>query len=398
MWNSYTPYYIKYIEDGLQSSKVLGNHCKIPRMTELTTTLIIHKISSIRQEQNLATKVKLNIDTDALKKIKLVAVAFSFVERENFPTESAFIAEKEVEERAQEVINEIKKLGLEARGYPADQYLLTNILVDKPDVIVNLVDTVRGKDKLSSTIPAFLEYANIPYTGCGVTGMVIGSNRHLFKELLIAGKIPTPEYKFVRDLRSNTPPSFEPPYIVKLNESGGSMGIDNRAVKETPAQLMKKVEELQTAYRIPVLVEKFIDGQEITAVVFEDGKTRHVFLARKKFKIKADGRHEFTSQESYDIPNAAKYELVDEELEKKVSDLCSKAFEALRFSDYAKFDIRVDETDLTPYFIDCNPNTALGPGDQPMTQVMKLHGIEFGDIMASLLSKHAKSPERPSEI
>jgi D-alanine-D-alanine ligase len=351
-----------------------------------------------KQERKLPSKVKLNIDTDALKKIKLVAVAFSFVERENFPTESAYIAEKEVEGRAQEVINEIKKLGLEARGYTADQYLLTNILVDKPDVIVNLVDTVRGRDKLASTIPAFLEYANIPYTGCGVTGMVIGGNRHLFKELLIAGKIPTPEYKFVRDLRSNTAPSFEPPYIVKLNESGGSMGIDNRAVKETPAQLMKKVEELQTAYKIPVLVEKFIDGQEITAVVFEDAKTRHVFLARKKFKMKADGKHEFTSQESYDIPNAAKYEFVDEELEKKVTDLCAKAFEALRFSDYAKFDIRVDETDKTPYFIDCNPNTALGPGDQPMTQVMKLYGIEFSDIMASLLSKHAKAPERPQEI
>lgn len=346
----------------------------------------------------MAAKVKLNIDKDQLKKIKLVAVAFSFVERENFPTESAYIAEKEVEERAQQVIEEVKKLGLEAKGYPADQYLLTNILVDKPDVIVNLVDTVRGKDKLASTIPAFLEYAHIPYTGCGVTGMVIGSNRHLFKELLIAGKIPTPEYKFIRDLRSNTAPIFEPPYIVKLNESGGSMGIDNHAVKETPAQLMKKVEELQTAYKIPVLVEKFIDGPEITAVVFEDEKTRHVFLAHKKYRIKADGKHEFTSQESYDIPNAAKFEPVEEDLAKKITDLCGKAFDALRFSDYAKFDIRVDETDMTPYFIDCNPNTALGPGDQPMTEVMKLHGVEFEDILASLLSKHAKSPERPQEI
>ncbi|HLO33839.1 MAG TPA: hypothetical protein VK249_32120, partial [Anaerolineales bacterium] len=225
-----------------------------------------------------------------------------------------------------------------------------------------------------------------------------GSNRHLFKELLDYNKIPTPEYKFIKDLRSNTPPPFDPPYIAKLNESGGSMGIDNRAVKETVAQVLKKVEDLQGDYKIPVLVEKFIDGQEITGVVFEDGKTRHVFLAEKKFRIKADGKHEYTSIESYDNPNAAKYQLVEEELEKKVSDLCVKAFEVLRFSDYAKFDIRVDEKDKTAYFIDCNPNTALGPGDQPMTQVMQLHGIEFGDILASLLSNHVKSPTRPKEI
>jgi D-alanine-D-alanine ligase len=343
-------------------------------------------------------KTKLNVDTDTLKKIKLVAVAYSFVQKDLFPTEEAYIAEKEVEDRAQQVLKEIKKLGLEAKGYPADQYFLTNILVDKPDVVVNLVDTIRGKDKLASAVPAFLEYANIPYTGCGTTGMVIGSNRHLFKELLDYNKIPTPEYKFIRDLRSNTPPAFDPPYIVKLNESGGSMGIDNRAVKETVAQVLKKVEDLQGDYKIPVLVEKFIDGPEITGIVFEDGKTRHVFLAEKKYRLKPDGKHEFTSIESYDVPDAARFKLVEEELGKKVAELCTKAFEILRFTDYAKFDIRVDEKDSTPYFIDCNPNTALGPGDQPMTEVMKLYGIAFEDILASLLSKHAKSPTRPKEI
>lgn len=343
-------------------------------------------------------KTKLNVDTEYLKKLKLVAVAFSHVDRENFPTEDAYTAEKEVEDRAQEVMDEIKKLGLEVKGYPGDQYLLTNLLIDRPDVIVNLVDTVRGKDKLASTIPAFLEYANIPYTGCGITGMVIGSNRHLFKELLDYNQIPTPIYKFIKDLRSNTPPSFEPPYIAKLNESGGSMGINNDAVKETASQIMKQVEELQNSYKLPVLVEKFIDGPEITAVVFDDGKARHVFMAEKKFRLKPDGKYGFTSIESYDIPSAARYQPVEEELEKKIADLCSKAFDILRLTDYAKFDIRLDKNDMTPYFIDCNPNTALGPGDQPMTQVMGQYGIEFTDIIASLLSKHAKSPTRPKEI
>jgi D-alanine-D-alanine ligase len=343
-------------------------------------------------------KNQLNVEPNALKELRLVAVAYSSIQREFFPTEEAFIAEQEVEGRAQEVLEEIKKLGVEAKGYPADQYFLTNLLVDKPDLIVNLVDTVRGKDKLASTIPAFLEYANMSFTGCSTTGMVIGSNRHLFKELLEHNSIPTPEYKFIKDLRSNTPPTFEPPYIVKLNESGGSMGIDNHAVKETTAQVLKKVETLQGEYKIPVLVEKFIEGPEITGVVFDDGKNRHVFLARKKYRLKPDGKHEYTSIESYDIPNAAKFEFVEEELEKKINELCVKAFDILRFTDYAKFDIRVDEKDGTPYFIDCNPNTALGPGDQPMTQVMQLHGIEFDEILASLLSKHAKSPIRTKEI
>jgi D-alanine-D-alanine ligase len=296
-------------------------------------------------------------------------------------------------------LEEIKKLGLEAKAYPADQYFLTNMLVDRPDVIVNLVDTIRGRDKLSSAIPAFLEYANIPYTGCGQTGMVIGNNRHLFKELLEHNNIPTPPYKFIKDLRSNTPPAFEPPYIVKLNESGGSTGIDNHAVKESVDKVIHKVEELQSEYKIPVLIEKFIDGPEIAGIVFDDGKARQVFLAQKNFGLKPDGKHAFTSLESYDLPNAYKFEFVEEGLGKKIAELCTKAFEVLRFTDYAKFDIRIDEKDATPYFIDCNPNTALGPDqDEPLTEIMSLHGIAFKDILASLLSKHAKCLTSPKEI
>jgi D-alanine-D-alanine ligase len=342
----------------------------------------------------------LNVDLEALKTLKLVAVAYSFVQRELFPTQDAYIAEKEIEERAQQVLAEVEKLGLQAKGYPADQYFLTNIVVDRPDVVLNLVDTVRGKDKLSSAVPAFLEYANIPYTGCGITGMVIGNNRHLFKELLEHNGIPTPPYKLVKDLRSNTPPAFDPPYIVKLNEGGGSMGIDNHAVKETVSQVAQKVAALRGEYKIPVLIEKFIDGPEMAGIVFDDGKSRRVFLAEKKFGLKPDGKHNFTSLDSYAVPDSYSFACIeDEALEKKLREQCSKAFEILRFTDYAKFDIRLDKDDQTPYFIDCNPNTAFGPDKGlPMTDVMSLNGIEFPEILASLLSKHAKSLPQPKEI
>lgn len=49
-------------------------------------------------------KVKLAVEKEALKKFKLVAVAYSYVEREWFPTEAAYLAEAEVEERAGEVV------------------------------------------------------------------------------------------------------------------------------------------------------------------------------------------------------------------------------------------------------------------------------------------------------
>ncbi len=335
------------------------------------------------------------IDEAALKEMKLIAVAYSFVDRADFPNDGAYEAEAEVVERAESVIAEIVKLGLTVKGYPADQYFFTNILVDKPDMVLNLVDTVHGKDSLQPAIPGALELSDIQYTGAGLRGLVIGNDRHLFKQLLLAHDVPTPNYKFIRDLRSKVPEDLGFPLIVKLNESGGSVGIDNKAVKETLAAATTQVQKMIETYKIPVIVEQFIGGPEVTAVIYDDGQKKHLFLGQKIFKVKPDGKHDFTSLESYDNAKAYAYKEPSQELADKIAPLASRAFDMLGCRDYAKFDIRVDEATNTPYFIDCNPNTALGPDKGlPMTEVLDLHGVSFTILLKSMLSKHAKKIQK----
>jgi D-alanine-D-alanine ligase len=338
--------------------------------------------------------IKLRGDRDLLKKFKLVVVAYSHVERQFFPTQASYDAEIEVEDRAAQVVEEIKKLGIEVKGVPGNQYFLTNILVDKPDLIVNLVDTLRGEDMLQTSVPAALELSNIPYTGAKMEGMVIGNNRNLTKRLLTAYDIPTPMFQFIRRSGVGIDEALGVPLIVKLNESGGRVGIDNHAVKETVKDAEKKVDNMISTYKMPVIVEKFIDGPEVTVVVFDDGAKKHVFMGEKIFKEKADGKHFFTSHESYDDENAYKYKKVDEELAGKIAPLAVRAFRGLHHRDYAKFDVRVESTSGIPYFTDSNPNTAFGPDmGLPMTEVMDLHGVSFQDTLVSLLSKYAKALE-----
>ena len=336
-------------------------------------------------------KIRLATDRDALKKFKLIIVAYSHVEREWFPTEDAYYAEVEVEERAQDVVGKIKDLGIEAKGLPGDQYFLTNLLVDKPDLVVNLVDTLRGKDRLQTSVPAALELSNIPYTGAGMEGMIIGNNRNLTKRLFVAYDIPTPPFQFVRRAGKGIDEAIGLPLIVKLNEGGGSVGIDNHAVKETIKEAERKVDDLIAKYHLPVLVERFIDGPEVTVVVFDDGDRKRVFMGEKKFKKKPDGKHYFTSIESYDDLDAYHYRHVPEPLSGKIAKLAVRAYNGLHHKDYAKFDVRIEESTNTPYFTDSNPNTAFGPDlGLPFTEVLKLHGISFEDVLTSLLSKYAK--------
>lgn len=337
------------------------------------------------------TKISLSIDKNALKKLKLVIVAFSKVEREDFPTSDAYYAELEVEERAEDVVKVIEGLGVKAKGLPGDQYFLTNLLVDKPDLIVNLVDTLRGQDNLQTSVPASLELSSLPYTGAGMEGMVIGNNRNLTKRLMVGYDIPTPTFQFIRRARTKVDETLGLPLIVKLNSCGGSVGINNTAVKETFKAAQKQVDKMLSTYRTPVVLERFIDGPEVTVCVFDDGTRKHVMMGEKVFRTKPDGKHFFTSIESYEDIRAYTYKPVEGILETKITKLAIKAFNALYHKDYAKFDVRVDESTNTPYFTDSNPNTAFGPDTGlPFTEVAAMYGIKFEDLVASMLSKYAR--------
>lgn len=336
---------------------------------------------------------RLAVSQEAIKRLDLVAVAYSHVEREWFPTEEAFYAEQEVEERALEVSQELERMSVPVRLYPADARFLTNLLVDRPTLVLNLVDTLRGKDMLQTSVPGALEMVDIPYTGAGMRGLVIGNDRNMFKQLLLANEIPTPKYQFIQRAGTKVSTDLGLPLIVKLNESGGSVGIDNAAVKETVKAAQLQVDNLLSTYKVPVIVEEFIDGPEITVVVFEDSRRKHVFMGRKVFKNRPDGKHEFTSIESYNDPDAYSYDPVtDEGLVRKIEQYVTRAFNVLHNKDYAKYDIRVDEETNTPYFTDCNPNTAFGPSQGlPFTEVIEtLYGVSFQTVLASLISKYAK--------
>lgn len=360
-------------------------------VNDVKSDTIVKKEPETPKAEPAPSKIELSIDKDLIKKIKKAVVAYSYVERDMFPTEDAYQAEIEVVDRANQVIARIQELGIEVKGHKGDQYFLTNLLVDQPNVVINLVDTLKGKDKLQTSVPAALELSNMNYTGAGIEGLVIGNNRNLTKRLLMAYDIPTPQFQYIRRAGTTVQEDLGLPLIVKLNASGGSVGIDNAAVKETVKDAQKKVDDMIGTYKMPVIVEKFIDGPEINVIVFDDGQKKHVLMGEKIFRKKPDGKHNFTSIESYEDEHAYKYKAVDEPLKGKIEKLAIRAFNALSHKDYAKFDIRVDEATNTPYFTDSNPNTAFGPDKGlPFTEISLLHGLSFDDILMSLLTKYGK--------
>jgi D-alanine-D-alanine ligase len=320
------------------------------------------------------------------KGIKTIGIAYSKAERSFFPTEEAYISEAEVLQRALTIQKILENTGFEIKLYPGDEKLLQQINNDQPDLILNLVDTVRGVEFLGTTVPASLDLAQIPYTGSGMYPFILSANKALIKEILIANDIPTPQYQLVKRVREPISKRLRYPLITKLNNYNGSVGITNDAISDNEKHLRKRLSWLLKTYKSPVIVEEFIDGKELSAIVIEGRDKKSVYIGEKVFTPTKKRKYDFCSFEATWIEeNSWSYKKYDKS-KRKIARLARKAFDLMDMADYAKFDIRISKKDK-PYFTDCNPNPALGPAeaDCAIGNITKLYGISFKQALLRIM-------------
>src|SRR3989344_5741376 len=315
---------------------------------------------------------------------KHVGIAYSDVKREYFPTESQYLTEKDAEEDAKLIASYLERLGVTVSLYPGDAELPERLNKNKPDFVFNLVDSVKGNEYLSSTIPAVLELLDLPYTGAGILGVSLDHNKFVIKKLFEQNGLPIPHYQLFNSYSDPIDSTLRFPLISKLNEIHGSVEITEDAVSENERNLRDRLKFLIKTYDQPVLVEEFIVGREITAILLE-GLNRKVYLAEKVF-TKEKSKYifaTFADQWATNTYDAFHYEKYQDPI---LGEYVKRAFEVARMFDYGKFDIRLDSSGRY-YFLDSNCNPAFGPKEIAcaMSVILDSYNISFLDILKRLV-------------
>jgi len=322
---------------------------------------------------------------------KKVAIIYSEVKREYFPTEAQYLTEKEAYRDATVIARYLKKLKVKTFLLPANEYLAENLRRIRPEVALNLTGSVRGNEYLASTVPALLELLEIPYTGAGILGESLSYNKFLIKKLLQQNGVPVPYYQLFNTPYDPLDPTLRFPLISKLNEIHGAVEITADAVSEDEKHLRERLKFLIKTYDQPVLVEEFIVGREITAILLE-GLNRKVYLAEKIFQ-KKNQKYIFATFEDQwlDGESGFYYQQYNDPI---LREYVKKAFDITRMSDYGKFDIRLDASGRY-YFIDCNSNPAFGPKelDVAIANILDLYEVSFYDILKRLLLNTLRDAE-----
>jgi D-alanine-D-alanine ligase len=313
-----------------------------------------------------------------------VGIIYSDVQRHYFPTEAQYITEKDAEQDARLIGEYLAALGIATLLYSGNAELPERLRMDGPEMVINLVDSVKGNESLASAIPGVLELLDIPYTGADILGLSLDTNKFLVKKLLQQNGVPVPNYQLFNAPGDYLDPAIRFPLISKLNGIHGSVEITREAVSENEKQLRKRLKFLIRTYKQPVLVEEFISGRELTGIVLQE-KKKKVYLAEKVF-VHPDSRYVFLTFEDQWLSEANAAFHYTGYADPLLTEYVKRAFDVARMADYAKFDVRLDQSGRY-FFIDTNCNPALGPKelDMALSVILDLHGVSFYEILKRLI-------------
>jgi D-alanine-D-alanine ligase len=315
---------------------------------------------------------------------KKVGIIYSEVRREYFPTEEQYVTEKDAKHEAELVAMYLNKLNIHTVLYPGNPDLPSKLRDDKPEMVFNMIGSIKGNEYLSAAVPAILELLEIPYTGAGILGESLSYNKFLVKKLLQQNGVPVPFYQLMNTPSDPLDPTLRYPLISKLNEIHGAVEITKNSVSEDEKHLRERIRFLVSTYKQPVLVEEYIVGREVTAILLE-GLNKKVYLAEKVFSA-SDDKYVFGTFESQWLDVEKSAYIYQKYIDSVLKEYVRRAFEITKMTDYGKFDIRIDQSGRY-FFIDCNSNPAFGPkeSDCALANILDLYEIGFTEVLKRLI-------------
>jgi D-alanine-D-alanine ligase len=250
--------------------------------------------------------------------------------------------------------------------------LFRRLVDEPPDLVFNLVESLRGTTRNEPLVPAMLEMLEIPFTGPGPLSLRLCLDKHRSRQVLAAAGVSIPEGRVLRAAADLDDPAINElayPYFVKLSREDASIGIDASNVVESPAALRRRAGELLAAYRQPVIAERYVRGREVNVSVMGNGEESETLpLYEIDFAAMPAGRPHIISyaakwDESHpDYTGTLPVPLrdPDPDLAAAIRATAVAAFRALEVADFGRVDLRIDETGA--HVIDVNPNCDLSPG------------------------------------
>ena len=233
-----------------------------------------------------------------------------------------------------------------------NKYEVIPVVIDEKVDIINKVKdldfallALHGKFGEDGTVQSVLQTLDIPYSGCGPLTSALCLDKDLTKTVLEANGIRTARWlnvKSVEEIDYEAIENIGYPVFIKPTNGGSSVATFKIYDKE---KVQEAVEE-GLKWDTEVMIEEFIDGNEITCPVF-DNKLFPVIAIKPKSDF-----FDYTQKYSENGADEVLVEL-EEDLYKEVKEMALKTYKALKCEVYSRIDMIVNK-EGTPYILEVN--------------------------------------------
>ncbi len=315
-------------------------------------------------------------------------------EAKNKKTGKRKAKKKKHKEDREEIFEALEKIGHEPFYQVLDgsKQSLFSLSRCGSDLIFNLTESYAGDDTMDMNIAAYIDLIGMPYTGTGPRGLFLGQEKSVAKKLFQFHGINTPffatSYKGMLDHSHD----IKFPLIVKPTSEDGSIGIDGDSVVGSVKELMERIHYIHEEFDSPALIEEFIDGREIYAAVLGNSNPEVLPLIELDLSKLPKGTPRVAGQdvkfdretEAYKLTKSGPIDDLDEEVIEKLTETARSAFMALRFRDYGRIDMRLNEKNEV-YVIEANPNPWLA-SSQEYAMAAKRAGRNYTQLIEEIVN------------
>ena len=272
-------------------------------------------------------------------------------------------AEREVSlSSGRECAKALRAAGYEVVEIDAGPDLQSRLAETRADVAFNALHGRWGED---GCVQGVLEWLRIPYTHSGVLASALAMDKSRAKDVYRANGIPVIDSGIWTSDQIASAHVMEPPYVVKPNNEGSSVGIyivgrdangPPEIARDMPARLM---------------VEKYAPGRELTVTVMGD-------RALCVTEIFAEGWYDYHAKYAeggsrHELPAA-----IPAEIEAACLDHALKAHDVLGCRGVSRTDFRWDDARGADGLVTLETNTQPGMTPTSLAPEQAAHmGIDF---------------------
>lgn len=310
------------------------------------------------------------------------------------------------------LVEAIRQGGHAAEFFEGNLSIVETLPKFKPDICFNICESHFG-DSREAQIPALLEMMRIPYTGSRVLTLSLALDKSMTKRILHWHELPTPAFQTIESVEEPLNDDLRFPLFVKPSREGTGMGISEKSIVRNYKELYEQVDYINKKYSQAALVEKFIEGREVTVGVvgnlvlpysrrMPDDEDSPRITAGLKFLPPLEVDLKPFEQTDVVYSNRLKVDLADQlnylcpapldpVMVEDLNWLTAAVFRVMGALDVSRVDFRLDtKHNNKPYILEINPLPGLAPGISDLVIEAAALGIDHTSLVNKILESALK--------